>query len=213
MLTMTRSLAAATAFLVASAAVPAWAGPPLICHPFETRGGALLPWDAGAGSTNWNAPLASYDTARLTEDVTKLLDADSPVLTRMENLRRATIYAQKDPALARQLLDAVMVRAKSARTVGAQASFDAGYLIESYKQATHIRGRKGEAAWAAVDETLKIDGYGLVKKAMATAGAANPEMEFAASLMTGGSAAREHRARASAAAAHGSALEANLARY
>ena len=143
MLTKTRSLVALAAFAVVSAAVPALAGPPLICHPFETRGGALLPWDARGAATNWNAPLASYATAGLTDDVMKLLDADSPVLTRMENLRRATIYAQKDPAVARQLLDAVMVRAKSSRTIGAQASFDAGYLIESYKQATHIPREEG----------------------------------------------------------------------
>jgi len=213
MLTKTRSLVALAAFAVVSAAVPALAGPPLICHPFETRGGALLPWDARGAATNWNAPLASYATAGLTDDVMKLLDADSPVLTRMENLRRATIYAQKDPAVARQLLDAVMVRAKSSRTIGAQASFDAGYLIESYKQATHIREKKADTAWAAVDETLKIDGYGLVKKAMAVIGTTNPEMEFAASLMTQGAQSREHRARASANAGNDSALAANLARY
>jgi hypothetical protein len=96
MFNITRLLVAAVAFVVVSAAVPAFAGPPLICHPFETRGGALLPWDARGPGSNWNAPLASYNTARLTDDVVKLLDTDSPVLTRMENLRRATIYAQKD---------------------------------------------------------------------------------------------------------------------
>ena len=109
-MTVTRSLVAAVAFAVVSAAVPALAGPPLICHPFDTRGGTLLPWDAGVAGTNWNAPLASYDTASLTADVVRLLDTDAPVLTRMENLRRATIYAQKDPVLARQLLDAVTSR-------------------------------------------------------------------------------------------------------
>jgi hypothetical protein len=208
MFTINRSLAAVIAFAAVSAAVPALAGPPLICHPFETRGGALLPWDAKGPGTNWNAPLASYDTARLTHDVVALLDTDSPVLTRMENLRRATIYAQKDPVLARQLLDAVM-----SRTGRPLASFDAGYLIESYKQAVTIRDKKGQPAWAAVDETIKTDGYGLVKKAMAMLGTPNAEMEFAASLMTQGSTSAEHRARAAAAATNGSALAINLARY
>ena len=91
MFTITRALFAAVVFAVVSAATPALAGPPLICHPFETHGGALLPWDAGKNAVNWNAPLRSYNTARLSEDVVKLLDTDSPVLTRMENLRRATI--------------------------------------------------------------------------------------------------------------------------
>jgi hypothetical protein len=213
MFTSTRSLAAALAFAVVSAAVPAVAGPPLICHPFETRGGALLPWDAASPGAGWNAPLASYNTARLTDDVVKLLDTNAPVLTRMENLRRATIYAQKDPVLARQLIDVVMGRAMSTRSGGPQAWFDAGYLIESYRQAVPIRGGKGEPAWAAVDETIKTDGYGLVKKAMTAIGAPNAEMEFAASLMTRGPASAEHRARASAAAANGSALAINLARY
>jgi hypothetical protein len=208
MLTITCSRVAAAALLVLSAAVPALAGPPLICHPFETRGGALLPWDAAAAANNWNAPLASYDTARLTHDVVALLGPDAPVLTRMENLRRATIYAQKDPATARQLLEAV-----TSRTGGAQASFDAGYLIETYKQAVSFRGRKGDPAWAAVDERLKPGGYALVQQAIAGIGVPNAEMEFAASLMTQGAASAEHRARASAAAVQGSALAMNLARY
>jgi hypothetical protein len=111
------------------------------------------------------------------------------------------------------LLDAVMGRALSTGTAAPQAWFDAGYLIESYKQAALIRGKKGEPAWAAVDETIKTDGYGFVKKAMTMIGTPNAEMEFAASLMTQGTASAEHRARASAAAANGSALAINLARY
>jgi hypothetical protein len=209
----TRSIVAALAFLVASAAVPALAGPPLICHPFDTRGGALLPWDATRAKSTWNAPLPSYDTARLSPDVITLLDSDAPVLTRMENLRRATIYAQRDPAVARQLLDAVIARAKATGTSGPQAVFDAGYLIESYKQAVAIRGRKGGTDWATVDGLIKTDGYALVKKAMAMSGAPNAEMEFAASLMTEGTTSTGHRARATANAANGSALASNLAKY
>jgi hypothetical protein len=125
----------------------------------------------------------------------------------MENLRRATIYAQKDPVLARRLLEAVM-----SRTGGPQAWFDTGYLIESYRQAVMIRGKKDQPAWAAVDEKLKTDGYALVKKAMTTIGTPNGEMEYAASLMTQGPASADHRARASAAAAKDSVLAVNLAR-
>ncbi len=43
-----------TAAFVALAA-PALAGPPLICHPFETGSAALLPWTKN--TTNWNAPI------------------------------------------------------------------------------------------------------------------------------------------------------------
>jgi len=212
MLITSRLRVAALAAAVVSAATPAFAGPPLICHPFETRGGALLPWSAPSAATQWNAPLGSYKVANLTTDVMKLLDADAPVLTRMENMRRATIYASKDPAIARQLLDAVIGRAQSARTGEAQPLFDAGYLIESYRQAEWIREHRG-SDWAAVDATLKTGGYPFVRKAIAMSSGTNAEMEFAASLMTQGATASEHRARAAAAAVSGSALAANLAKH
>ena len=213
MFTSSRSRLAALAVMLLGAATPVFAGPPLICHPFETREGTLLPWAASPGALQWNAPLATYKVADLTTDVIRLLDAGGPVLTRMENLRRATIYASKDPAVARQLLDAVMNRARSAGSGNALPVFDAGYLIESYRQAEAIREHRGTDAWAAVDATIKTGGYGLVEKAIAMSGGPHAEMEFAASLMTQGTVASEHRARAVAGAAGGSALAANLARY
>jgi hypothetical protein len=138
-----------------------------------------------------------------------VLAPDLPVLTRMENLRRASIYAMRDPRIAEQLLKTLMTRAVSTTTDG-HAWFDAGYLIEAYKQGIHLRERKSDAAWTGVDETLRVDGYGFVKKAMAMAGA-NPAMELAASLMTQGTAADAHRARA-ASAGPGSLVVKNLAR-
>jgi len=198
--------------LMLAFASPALAGPPLICHPFDTAGGTLIAWGNGSG---WNTPLPSYDVKKLPAEVAQLLASDAPVLTRMENLRRATIYAMQDPAVAHQLLTVVMGRALTPRS-GAQAWFDAGYLIESYKQAAHLREGSAfwskDKAWKATDETLKVDGYGFVKKAIAMAGAPNAEMEFAASLMTQGTAASAHRARAAASAARGSAVAQNLAK-
>ena len=126
-------------------------------------------------------------------------------------MRRATIYAMRDPAIAQALLKTVMARALSTTSDG-RAWFDAGYLIESYKQALHLRkDRKPELrAWAAVDETIRIDGYNWVKKAMSMS-APSAEMEFAASLMTQGSTASAHRAKALAAAPKNSLLAKNLA--
>src|SRR5262245_19845788 len=210
MFSTSRLRVAALLLAVVGTATPAFAGPPLICHPFETKGGTLLPWGASSG-TQWNNPLASYKVGNLTADVIKLLDNDATVITRMENMRRATIYASKDPAIASQLLDAVMSRARSSRTGDGLAWFDAGYLIESYRQAESIRERRGD--WAAVDATSNSCGYGVVQKAMAMTSGPRAEMEFAASLMTQGAAASEHRARAAAAAVSGSALAANLAKY
>ena len=201
-----RSLFAVAAVLVF--ATPALAGPPLICHPFQTDGGRLIAWGTGSG---WNTPERSYDKTRLVADTTSALTVDAPILSRMENMRRATIYAMQDPQVASQLLKAVIDRALATSTNSA-AWFDAGYLIESYKQAAHLRTTRNPElrAWAAVDETIKVDGYNWVKKAMAMA-PASAEMEFAASLMTRGSVASAHRAKALAATSKGSALAKNLA--
>lgn len=206
MTTITRSLLALA--VVSCFATPALAGPPLICFPFETEGGKLIAWGSGPG---WNTPDRSYDIKKLVADTNAILATDAPILNRMETMRRATIYAMRDPQIAQELLKAVMTRAL-ATTTDSRAWFDAGYLIESYKQATHLRDqRKPELrAWAGVDETIRVDGYNWVKKAMAMT-APNAEMEFAASLMTQGSVASAHRARAASAAPKGSLVARNLA--
>ena len=206
MTTLTRSFAAIAA--VVCFASPALAGPPLICHPFEIESGKLIAWGSGPG---WNTPDRSYDIKKLVADTNSVLTADAPILTRMENMRRATIYAMRDPIVAHELLKTVMARAL-ATTNDSRAWFDAGYLIESYKQAAHLReDRKPELrAWAAVDETTRVDGYNWVKKAMSMT-APSAELEFAASLMTRGSVATAHRAKAIATAPKNSQLAKNLA--
>jgi hypothetical protein len=206
MTTLIRSFVAIAA--VVFFARPALAGPPLICHPFEVEGGKLIAWGSGSG---WNTPDRSYDIKRLVADTTAILTSDAPILTRMENMRRATIYAMRDPVVAHELLKAVTSRALATTSDG-RAWFDAGYLIESYKQAKTLREKDDPMmrSWAAVDETIKVDGYNWVKKAMAMS-APSAEMEFAASLMTERSAASAHRARAIATAPKGSVLARNLA--
>jgi hypothetical protein len=137
---------------------------------------------------------------QLTSDVLKLLTPEAPVLARMENMRRATIYAAQDKRVAAELLAAVVSRtAKSADDP--LAWFDAGYLIESYRQAS------GMFQWDML-AGLDRDGYSFVRKAIAHAGA-NAEMEFAASLMQRGASA-EHRRRALDGASPGSLLAKNL---
>lgn len=173
------------------------AGPPLICHPFETGGGELLPWGDGPG---WNTPDRRYDVQRLTGDTLRLLSADAPILTRMENMRRAVIYATTDPRVADQLLAAIRARAENAHGASAPAAlFDAGYLVESYKQAAHLLGRALPTA----------DGYALVQRAIAASGG-SAAMEFAASLMTDGATARMHVKRARAATPQRSLLARNI---
>ena len=172
------------------------AGPPLVCHPFQTDGSPLLMWGDGPG---WNTPNRRYDVRQLTADTLRLLSSNAPILTRMENLRRATIYAGQNARVADELLAAVMARTQTANP-SAQALFDAGYLIESFKQAAHLH--RGPAP--------KTDGYALVARAITPAGS-NAEMEFAASLMTTGDTAQAHRRRAQAGAPTGSLLARNIA--
>lgn len=206
MTTLKGSLVAIAAVLFIAS--PALAGPPLICHPFETAGGKLIAWGTGSG---WNTPDRAYDIKKLVADTNTVLTADSPILTRMENMRRATIYAMRDPQIAQALLKSVTTRALGTST-DSLAWFDAGYLIESYKQAVAIRDKSNPElrAWAEVDETIKVDGYNWVKKAMSMT-SPSAEMEFAASLMTQGSVASAHRAKAIAAAPKNSPVARNLA--
>src|SRR5439155_23923765 len=130
----TRLLAASLSVLVL-APVAATAGPPLVCFPIDIGGAKSLPWGSGHG---WNVARADYDRGHLVTDTLALLGPSTPVLVRMETLRRATIYATSDASVARELLTRVEERAredKATGRAGALALFDTGYLIEVYKQA------------------------------------------------------------------------------
>jgi hypothetical protein len=186
-----------TILAAALAVVPSFveAGPPLICHPFQTSGSPHLQWGAGSG---WNTPDQRYDLQRLTADTLALLNADAPILARMENMRRAAIYATRDRRVAETLLAAVTARA-AAPDASRLSVFDAGYLIETYKQANHLFGRA----------VTTQDGYAMVRRAIAMGGPV-PEMEFAAALMTQGAASAAHLQRARTASASDPLLARNL---
>src|SRR2546423_5814804 len=197
---MIRSLVFAIAMVATSLllATAAQAGPPLICHTIEIGQSKSLPWI----SHNWNLSGGeTYDTKNLVRDTLEILAPDTSVLVRMETLRRATLYARKDPVAAKELLARLHARATSAESSGhpeALAWFDVGYLAEAYKQwigqnLPHMTdGMRMDANPAA-----GVDGYALVKKALALRGAAlygdDPQMEFAAALITLSGPQDEHR--------------------
>jgi len=182
-------------------AVVAQAGPPLICHTIEIGQAKSLPWI----SHNWNLSGGeTYDTRNLVKDTLEILAPETPVLVRMETLRRATLYARKDPVAAKELLARLHARATSAESSGhpdALAWFDAGYLAETYKQwigrnLPHMTdGMRMDPNPAA-----GVDGYTLVKKALALRSAPlhgdDPQMEFAAALITFSGPSSEHREHA-----------------
>lgn len=126
----------------------------------------------------------------------------------METLRRATIYARQDPQVAKELLTRLYARATNsdAGSPGALTWFDAGYLIEAYKQWLG----KGEPNPAS-----SLDGYGWVREAISLRGS-DPEMEFAAALITFSSSERDrndHVDKAMAGANTDPLLAQNLASY
>lgn len=169
------------------------AGPPLICHAFEIGQAKSLPWI----SHNWNLSGGeNYDTKNLVKDTLEILGPNTPVLVRIETLRRATLYARKDPVTAKELLARLHVRATSAEASGhpeALAWFDVGYLAETYKQwigQPWMRVSKDERNPAA-----GVDGYAMVKKALALRGP-DPQMEFAAALVALSGPPEEYRQHA-----------------
>jgi hypothetical protein len=114
----------------------AFAGPPLLCHPFDIDGAASLPWD---GSSSWYQGQSGYDVSRLVADTDTLLTTATPIVVRMETLRRAVIYASADTKTASALLDHVMDRVRKADAAGkpdALAYLDAAYVNEAMREIT-----------------------------------------------------------------------------
>jgi hypothetical protein len=190
-------------------AAVAFAGPPMICHPYDIAGAKTLP-----GGSGWHGVSASYDRSRLTADTLALLTADTPILVRMETLRRAAIYAtnglkdwdkgaypQEDRALASDLLKKLRARAAQAQgDARALAIFDVGFFAETLRQ-------------TRMDPNL--DGYSLIAQA-AELRPKDAEIAFALALASVRPQRKEHTehlARARAAAQPGSLLAANLASH
>ncbi len=172
---LTRALAVS---LLALAPAVAHAGPPLLCFPMETGGAPSLPW----GGTRWNEARPDYDRSRLAADTLALLGPTAPVLARMETLRRAVLYAKTDAAAATKLFAALRERAARGgdTPTAALARFDLGYAIETAKQMRYVP-EGGTTIGPAVG--AGEDGLALIRDAIA-ARASDPEMEYAAALVT-----------------------------
>ncbi len=193
----------ATFFVLASAAV---AGPPLICHPFDIGNAKSLPWI----SHDWNLSGAeNYDTHNLSGDTLAILNSSQVALIHMETLRRATLYARKDPVVAKQLLLQLVTRAKSAEASSspdAFALFDAAYLTEAYKQ---WLGEKNE------NPANGLDGLPWIKHATQLR-PNDPQIAFAAALITLRGPEADHREYAqlaTAGAKNDALLKRNLATH
>jgi hypothetical protein len=186
-------------------ATPVFAGPPLLCFPFETGGVPTLPMAAGG----WKAVDAKYDVTHLADDTVALLTPATPVVARMETIRRATIYASAHPGAAADLLARLQDRAARKTATAAFAVFDFGYLVETYKQAAHMFTQP-------VMGLDTIDGYQWVLKGGTLQN--DPSMQFAAAVITQGNTARraeyrDHLERAIAGAKGDAALNASVTKH
>jgi hypothetical protein len=167
--------------IVLTCSMRLFAGPPLICHPIEIGSAQSLPWV----DVHYRKGEGSYTLHNLASDTLASLDSTQIVLVRMETLRRATLYARQDPQAAKELLTRLSIRATEspADATGALAWFDFGYLAEAYKQ------------WIGKDEpnpAAGVDGYDWVKRAIQQR-RGDPEMEFAAALITLNAPDGDHR--------------------
>jgi hypothetical protein len=188
------------------------AGPPLLCHAIDIGEARSLPFGSKAMEID-----ASYKSSGLTRDTLELLTSQTPVLVRMETLRRAALYAVRDPALAHELLVALMARALDGEVRGrpdALAWFDIGYLVETYKESVaygrDFSQRLGSSSLEGAFE--KLSGTAWIDRALDLRGP-DAEMRFAAALtLLGKDKAKAYELvhEAAAGAAEGSLLARNL---
>jgi hypothetical protein len=164
--------------------------------------------------------VATYDLQRLADDTLRLLTPTTPPIARMETMRRATIYASTDARVANELLSRLLGRALDGVASGPanrQALFDAGYLVESYRQANLIFKYEMLAgaeknAWQLRDMPKGLDGYSWMASALAM-GPTDPEMEFGASRVTEGAVSQAHVRKAITGARPGTPLAATLVAF
>jgi hypothetical protein len=192
-------------------ATPAFAGPPLLCHPFEIGTARSLPWDG-----NWSQGKADYKIANLIPETEALLTPATPVLVRMETLRRAALYASTNAEVANQLLSRLLARVSESETGGrpdALALLDAAYVAEAFREIASLSGADFTARAEGARATLgRADGYALISKSI-SARPEDPAIQFAAALIAADknrSHYTDHAAKARAGAARDPLLARNL---
>jgi hypothetical protein len=133
-------------------------------------------------------------------DTQALLTPATPVVVRMETLRRAALYASRDRQVAEQLLTALTARARASESAGrvdALAFLDAAYLTGAYRQIGMLGQMAEFRDRAPIMRTLvaNVDPYTLIKKSV-TASPNDPAVEFAAALIASDSNRDAYRAHA-----------------
>jgi hypothetical protein len=136
-----------TALAALVIATPAFAGPPLLCHPFDIGSARSLPW-----TQSWSQGQPDYRLDHLIADTESLLTPSTPVIVRMETLRRAAIYASGDQKIAAELLNRLTTRAKASESSGrpdALAFLDAAYVAGAFREIGLLASSKEWASRAS----------------------------------------------------------------
>jgi hypothetical protein len=189
---MTQNIRTVVVIAIAALALaaPVLAGPPLLCHAYDIGGAKSLPW---VGEKSWFEGRPDYNVKNLVPDTEALLTPSTPVLIRMETLRRAAIYASTDPTVANALLKRFISRAEASEEAGhpdALAYLDAAYLAGAFNEFTMMARSKEWESRAAVARSAKgaLDAYALISKSVALR-PGDAAIQFAAALISSG----EHR--------------------
>lgn len=167
---------------IVAIATPALAGPPLLCHPYDIGSARSLPWNDAAG---WTGTRADYTLGNLVADTEALLTPSTPVVVRMETLRRAAIYASMDAAVAKQLVTRLNARVDAAEATGhpdALALLDAAYVTGALRQISVLTGEFASRAPGVRAAIGGADPYALITRSVA----ARPNdagIQFAAALI------------------------------
>jgi hypothetical protein len=211
--TLAPLLGIAAAAIVTSSA-PAFAGPPLLCHPFDIGAARSLPW---SGAHSWFEGDPGYRIENVVADTEALLTPSTPVVVRMETLRRAAIYASADGTVAARLLDRFVKRAETPGANGhpdALHLLDAAYIAGAFREMT-LLGKDSD--WAPRMAGLRAalgntNDTALIGRSIA-AKPDDPGIRFAAALILADSdrqAYREHAEKARAGAAQDALLARNI---
>jgi hypothetical protein len=206
------TLIASFALAALAAALPALAGPPFTCHMFDIGSAKSLPWTA---QNNWLGMRDDYDFRHVVADTEALLTPTTPTLVRMETLRRASLYASRDRAVAEQLIAAMMSRVHTADQAGQPiALFDAGYVIEALseiEQSGNYTKQLAGTERVLAGLTRSLEARPLLEKSAALR-PGDASIEFALGLISRAPENERHFQKARMAAPQDALLANNLAR-
>jgi hypothetical protein len=207
-----KALTASMVLTVLAFALPALAGPPFTCHVFEIESAKSLPWGA---TNNWLGMRDDYDFRRVVADTEALLTPSTPTLVRMETLRRASLYASRDRAVAEQLIAAMMSRVHAADQAGQPiALFDAGYVIEALSEIEQFGNHTKQLAGSErvlAGLTGSLEARPLLEKSAALR-PGDASIQFALALISRAPETEAHLRKARLAAREDTLLASNLAR-